>query len=118
MRDRIFSRVLLPAPFRPIMPTTSPCLTSKLTSFRAMNCSTSLLRNGWRSLSSIVSAMVECFTVLRSMRYALETPRMEIARSDDIGEPPFHALESDRPHDKDQQRDHAGVSNPARIGRG
>ena len=35
MRDRIFSSVLLPAPLRPMMPTTSPRLTSKETSFSA-----------------------------------------------------------------------------------
>ena len=37
MRDRIFSRVLLPAPLRPMMPTTSPGRTSKSTSFKAQN---------------------------------------------------------------------------------
>ena len=34
-RARIFSSVLLPAPLRPISPTTSPSFTSKLTSFSA-----------------------------------------------------------------------------------
>ena len=29
MRERIFSSVLLPAPLRPMIPSTSPCLTSK-----------------------------------------------------------------------------------------
>ena len=33
MRLRIFNKVDLPAPFRPMMPSTSPRLTSKLTSF-------------------------------------------------------------------------------------
>ena len=33
--------MLLPAPLRPMMPTTSPCLTSKLTSLSAQNSSTS-----------------------------------------------------------------------------
>ena len=32
IRLKIFSNVLLPAPLRPMMPRTSPCLTSKLTS--------------------------------------------------------------------------------------
>ncbi len=32
MRDRIFRSVLFPAPFRPISPTTSPCLISKVAS--------------------------------------------------------------------------------------
>ena len=35
IRARIFSSVLLPAPLRPISPTTSPSFTSKLTSFNA-----------------------------------------------------------------------------------
>ena len=39
IRLRIFSRVDLPAPLRPIMPTTSPCLTSKETSLRAQKSS-------------------------------------------------------------------------------
>src|ERR1017187_5586047 len=34
-RDNTFSNVLLPAPFRPIMPRISPCLTSKETSRKA-----------------------------------------------------------------------------------
>src|SRR2546423_9791219 len=39
MRLRILSRVDLPAPLRPMMPTTSPCLTSKETSLRAQKSS-------------------------------------------------------------------------------
>ena len=35
MRERILSRVLFPAPLRPMIPTTSPRLTSKETSSRA-----------------------------------------------------------------------------------
>jgi len=49
-RDRILSRVLLPAPLRPMlalslaegMPTTSPCCTSKETSFKAQMISSSV----------------------------------------------------------------------------
>jgi hypothetical protein len=37
MRERTFSRVLLPAPFRPMIPTMSPRSTSKFTSFSAQN---------------------------------------------------------------------------------
>src|ERR1039458_8547525 len=36
---RILSNVDLPAPLRPMMPSTSPCLTSKETSFKAQNSS-------------------------------------------------------------------------------
>jgi hypothetical protein len=39
MRLRILSRVDLPAPLRPMMPTTSPCLTSRFTSRSAQNSS-------------------------------------------------------------------------------
>src|SRR2546423_14420525 len=39
MRERIFKSVDFPAPLRPMMPTTSPRLTSKETSFRAQNVS-------------------------------------------------------------------------------
>ena len=39
MRDRILSSVDLPAPLRPMMPSTSPRLTSKLTSLSAQNSS-------------------------------------------------------------------------------
>jgi len=35
IRDKILSNVLFPAPLRPMMPMTSPCLTSKETSFKA-----------------------------------------------------------------------------------
>ena len=35
MRERILRRVLFPAPLRPMRPSTSPCLTSKLTSWSA-----------------------------------------------------------------------------------
>ncbi len=39
IRERIFSSVLLPAPLRPMMPTTSPARTSKLMSRIAQSCS-------------------------------------------------------------------------------
>ena len=45
MRERIFSSVDLPAPLRPMMPTTSPRLTSKETSFSAQNSSTVVARD-------------------------------------------------------------------------
>src|SRR5688572_31284832 len=41
MPDRILSKVLLPAPLRPIMPTTSPDLIWKETSWRAQIVSSS-----------------------------------------------------------------------------
>src|SRR5262249_19274871 len=45
--DMILRSVLLPAPFRPMIPKTSPSLTSKLTSSRAQNRSPR--RSAWRS---------------------------------------------------------------------
>ena len=42
IRERIFSKVLFPAPFLPISPITSPWNTSKLTSFKAQNDKTKI----------------------------------------------------------------------------
>jgi hypothetical protein len=39
MRERIFSSVDFPAPLRPMIPTTSPCFTSKETSLSAQRSS-------------------------------------------------------------------------------
>ena len=55
IRDRIFSSVLLPAPLRPMIPTTSPGCTSKDTSSSAQKssvpASTAFFRNGVRANS-------------------------------------------------------------------
>jgi hypothetical protein len=50
-RLKIFSKVDLPAPLRPMMPTRSPCLISKETSFKAQNSS---LEGEWASAVSAV----------------------------------------------------------------
>src|ERR1039458_435556 len=47
-RERIFSNVLLPAPFRPIIPKISPCLTEKETSRKAQKSSENFSEVGGR----------------------------------------------------------------------
>src|SRR5262245_46853213 len=77
MRERIFSNVDLPAPLRPITPTTSPGATSKLTSFKAQTVLFSLfpfLRNkpkGLRNVSVIESRSVGLEDCLAPIRYLL-----------------------------------------------
>ena len=59
MRLRIFSSVLLPAPFRPMMPTTSPRLTSKETSFSAQKSSADFPEAGDRRSEVVQSSESE-----------------------------------------------------------
>src|ERR1044072_8603398 len=94
MRLRIFSSVLLPAPLRPMMPTTSPFLISNETSFSAQNVSFFARFSGFLRRASIVSARVECFSWSCTIMYDLPRPRTETAISlDDISELPLHPLE-------------------------
>ena len=58
MRERSFSSVLLPAPLRPMMPTTSPRATSNEQSFSAQSASRSSRANGWRTACATRSASV------------------------------------------------------------
>src|SRR5665213_1758018 len=85
IRLRILRRVLLPAPLRPIRPTTSPLLTSKLTSLRAENRS-----RGWgakrRARREARDAWPSTFgsdvsVALWNISYTLEIFRIEMARS-------------------------------------
>ena len=59
MRLRILSRVLLPAPLRPMMPTTSPFMMSKDRSRKAQNVSLDARRKGCRARWASISATVE-----------------------------------------------------------
>src|SRR5579864_4953637 len=116
MRLSVLSRVLFPAPLRPMTPTTSPRPTSKETSRSAQNVSHSTRRNGCRSLSISASAAVVCRTLLCAIGYALPRPRREIAvppealafgpsamPSDNIGEPPLHPLEGIDPEQEGEE---------------
>src|SRR5262245_47621151 len=76
IRDRIFSSVDLPAPLRPMTPTTSPGATSKLTSLRAQiavfESPFRLHRpKGLRNALVIESRRVGCDSRLAPMRYSL-----------------------------------------------
>lgn len=95
IRERIFRRVLFPAPFRPMMPRTSPRLSSKETSFRAQNssdepldgldtCSTRRLLwssavHAWEMTSRKLSRRTSCLR-----RKLLLRPWTRIAMSDTI----------------------------------
>ena len=61
IRDRIFRSVLLPAPFRPMMPTTSPTRTSKLTS-----------RSAQKSVADVASPPEAAQALPRSGRHRYE----------------------------------------------
>jgi hypothetical protein len=79
IRDRIFSSVDLPAPLRPMIPTTSPGATSKLTSLRAQMVVSEFpfRRNrpkGLRNALVIESRRVGRHSRLAPMRYNLLIP--------------------------------------------
>ena len=61
IRLMILSRVLFPAPLRPMIPTTSPQFTSKVTSWRASNFSTTFFaRDRLSFLMTASAAVVAC----------------------------------------------------------
>src|SRR5262245_14575560 len=103
MRLSIFSKVLLPAPFRPMIPITSPFLTSKETSLRAQNVSVCAFLKGCLNRSTITSRKLGLFSELWVSSYDFASPRMDIATSDDIRKPPFHTLERKRTKQKHEQ---------------
>src|SRR5690348_8028742 len=115
MRERIFRSVLLPAPFAPMMPTTSPTPTVKLTSFSAQNVVVSdgapprrfRRRNGAPTIETSDSRK---FVALRDcpIAYRLLTPAIVIA-SDDIGKAPFNGREVAQRNDQENgRRDESG----------
>src|SRR4030095_6685672 len=76
MRERILSSVDLPAPLRPMTPTTSPGGTSKLTSFKAQIVFSDLpfrrnLASGARNVLTIESRSVGYDSCRAPMRYCL-----------------------------------------------
>src|SRR3954463_8572284 len=107
IRLRILSSVLLPAPLRPTMPTTSPSWISSDTSLSAQNSSCSARAKGCFSRCvSASAAVVGAEPVLCRMVYVFDRFRTETARSlDDIGELPLEALERVPAGD---EQDHAG----------
>src|SRR5437660_580599 len=91
MRERILSSVLLPAPLRPMMPTTSPRFTSKLTSFSAQKACSPLTasadsparsrRRGSRTMSVIDSRIVLYGLRSPPIWYCLPSPATRMATS-------------------------------------
>src|SRR6266487_1194527 len=102
--------VLLPAPLRPITPSTSPRRRSNDTSRKAHNVSWPRRCNGCLRRCATSSASVpNCRR--GPMRYCFESPRTEIARSlKDIGESPFHSLEGERAGHKHHTGNHGRVA--------
>ena len=87
MRERILSRVLLPAPLRPMTPITWPASTSKLTSRRAQSSLTCPVDEpAWRSRRTgavaafvMASRRVPARSRAAPIRYRLPSPEMLIA---------------------------------------
>src|SRR5438270_2931677 len=116
MRDRIFSSVLLPAPLRPTMPTTSPGATEKVTPFSAQSMGAAvpfppesaprIRRHAPAGASTSVSRSDPYVNAPRGAprRYRLPIPSIRIA-SDDIGEGVFHPLEKEETADEQRGRD-------------
>ena len=112
------SSVLLPAPLRPMMPSTSPCLTSRSTSLSAQRSSRRV-----RGRARVADALDRSLGRLhqrvaqRAVRLALAADAVHLAETDGaqgdithglhhIGEHPLHALEVEEAADE-QHHDHA-----------
>src|SRR2546421_711353 len=84
MRERIFRSVDFPAPLRPMMPTTSPRLTSKETSLRAQNVSGEA-GSGKREVGSeLVVSVVTCRLPLCAYRVTKFAERCSNAVGDNV----------------------------------
>ena len=117
MCESTLSSVLLPAPLRPMIPSTSPCLTSRSTSLSAQSSSeVCVAAPGWRMRSS--GRLAACTSVSRSVRYAcaLAADAVHLAETDGaqgdvahrlhhIGEHALHALEVEQAAEE-QHHDH------------
>src|ERR1035437_2238638 len=117
MRERILRRVDFPAPFLPMMPTTSPFLTSKLMSLRARKVSRWGRRKGWRRVSRMVSARLERAEPLWTSVYCLLRSRTETESSiDDIGEGTFEAAEDHGAGEEEREGHGGGVEDHPGFG--
>ena len=103
MRERILSSVLLPAPLRPMIPTTSPAATLNVTSRSAQSVRAPLARFDDRPRRRCRDRAAACDIASRKDPY-VNTPRADPnwycfpsastrIVSDDIGEGMFHPLE-------------------------
>src|SRR5215204_524247 len=106
MRERIFSSVVLPAPLRPMIPSTSPRGTSKLTwssaqiESRAGRGRRRARCTAFANSPETASRRLPCRTSRSPRRYRFARPRTSIAGSDNVGELPFLAPEVDDAHDE------------------
>src|SRR5574341_1929918 len=112
IRERILSKVLFPAPFRPMMPTICPCGISKEASRSAQMISDPPRRpfrlNRFRTPPERKSRRVSYTWLSASMRYFFDRARalMAVALiSDHVREGAFHAAEVDQ-SSHEQQDDH------------
>ena len=118
IRDRIFSSVLLPAPLRPMMPTTSPAPHLERDVLEGPE---NVVLGSSRSCEPTHAADTGAATVLHervaerrssapgadrartSCRAARRGSPFRISFSDDIGEDPLHAAEVEHPGDEDHR---------------
>src|SRR5688500_3785506 len=112
--ERIFRSVVFPAPLRPMIPSTSPRGTSKLTPPRAASspCSgRAVPRARWsaeRPPRTIASRRLPWSTSRSPRRYVLLRSRTESARSDDVCKDALQPLEVDEPGHEDDEPAQAG----------
>ena len=134
IRERILSSVLLPAPFRPMIPTTSPAAMSKVTSRRAQKVSGGRRRGRCASRAAgrrkapaerLADGPVRDSSAAEAVFLPeVPNPNYGVAHerlSDDIGEGPLHAPEVERARNKHEQgdgrardEDRPGPSSPSR----
>src|ERR1017187_3120197 len=114
IREMIFSKVLLPAPLRPMIPITSPWATSKLTSFSAQKCSRVSSEELKRSPEGESGDANLRDNILRRLRprndscwsiYRLDKRSMWRigSMSNDVGEPSLHPSEDQQANHKDHK---------------
>src|SRR6266446_5134787 len=128
MRDRILSNVLLPAPLRPMMPTTSPFLTSKETSLRAQMVSGEWWDEGPRprrrnadfSVSVRWSRRVSWCRTAVPRRYRLERPSTLIttSTSNDVRKGTLRVLEVDETTEQQGHHHDGRCRRDGKIGAG
>jgi hypothetical protein len=81
IRDRIFRSVLFPAPFRPMMPTTSPCSTVKSTSRRAQKSDVAAFDRAGAPVSRAAARRADPFTAATSWSLRSE-PGLAVDRNE------------------------------------
>src|SRR5229473_1442253 len=116
MRERIFRRVVLPAPLRPMRPRTSPSRTSSDTSFKAQKVSSFFRRS--KATGDLRNASSECrspSSTCKPRRYSLLRPSAWMTvlfivkrSSHPVGNGGLHAIEEEKAAEDDEGDDGAG----------